>query len=237
MCGNRWIQLWNGTETLGSDKAWDAISRKLYLRPAWILGAGDSARQNNVAVLAVKMDAMIKAELGMQLKESVFWTDSTSVLKHVNNENRRFHIFIANRVATTGASSEPEQWRYVGTKENPADDVSRGMKLSEFLKGRRWLEGPQYLRKAKERQSQTVLDISLDVGDKEVRRVAAANAVNVNNPAPTVELISWRLKRAVAWYLKLKSCLKEKCKNKSVTTFKQCKPELFGCLMYLQAAI
>lgn len=95
--------------------------------------------------------------------------------------------------------------------------MSRGMKFSEFLKGRRWLEGLQYLWKAEERWPETVLDISLDVEDKEARRVAGGNAVNVDNPAPTVELISffsdWKLKRALAWYLKLKSWLKEKCKN------------------------
>lgn len=73
---------------------------------------------------------------------------------------------------------------------------------------------------AEERWPETVLDISLDVGDKEARRVAGANAVNVDNPAPTVELISFfsdwmKLKRALAWYLKLKSWLKEKCKNSS----------------------
>lgn len=54
----------------------------------------------SVAVLSVKMDALIKAEQGMHLKKSVFWTDSTSVLKYVNNEDKRFHTFVANRVAT-----------------------------------------------------------------------------------------------------------------------------------------
>lgn len=170
------------------------------------------------AVLAVKMDAMIKAELGMHLKKSVFWTDSTSVLKYVNNEDRRFHTFVANRVGTIRALSEPVQWRHVGTKENPADDVSRGLKVSDFLKSRRWLEGPEYLWMDEEKWPETMLDVSLDVGDKEVRKEAAANAVRVDIPAPTDRLISYfsdwrRLKRAVAWYLKLKSWLKEKCKK------------------------
>lgn len=35
----------------------------------------------SAAVLAAKVDAMVKAELSIQLQESVFWTNSTSVLK------------------------------------------------------------------------------------------------------------------------------------------------------------
>lgn len=139
----------------------------------------------SAAVLAVKMDAMIKAELGMQLKESVFWTDSTSVLKYVNNEDRRFHTFVANRVATIRHFSEPEQWRHVGTKENPADHVSRGLKVSDFLKSKGWLKGPEYLWKDEEKWPDTVMDITLDVGNKEVRREAAANSIKVDTPAPT----------------------------------------------------
>lgn len=53
----------------------------------------------SAAVLAAKVEAMVKAELSIQLQESVFWTNSTSVLKYINNENRRFHTFVANQVA------------------------------------------------------------------------------------------------------------------------------------------
>lgn len=51
------------------------------------------------ACLAARVDAMLKAELQIQLDESVFWTDSTSVLKYINNEDRRFHTFVANRIS------------------------------------------------------------------------------------------------------------------------------------------
>lgn len=43
---------------------------------------------------------MLKAELELELSQSVFWTDFTSVLKYINNENKRFHTFVANRVST-----------------------------------------------------------------------------------------------------------------------------------------
>ncbi|XP_055501665.1 uncharacterized protein LOC129703327 [Leucoraja erinacea] len=43
------------------------------------------------AVLAVKIDIMLKKELQFQLEESTFWTDSTTVLKYINNESKRFY--------------------------------------------------------------------------------------------------------------------------------------------------
>lgn len=56
-----------------------------------------------------------------------FWTDSKVVLGYINNEARRFHMFVANRVQRIHLSTVPQQWRYVPTKDNPADHVSRGL--------------------------------------------------------------------------------------------------------------
>lgn len=93
--------------------------------------------------------------------------------------------------------------------------------MSEFLETRRWLEGPEFLWKHEENWPQTKLDISLDSGDREVRKEAVAYAVTVNAASPTDQLIShysdWmRLKRAVAWYLKLKDWIKEKCERRKM---------------------
>ncbi|XP_041920573.1 uncharacterized protein LOC121684581 [Alosa sapidissima] len=72
------------------------------------------------AVLAVRIDLMLKTELRLPLQESVFWTDSTSVLKDIMNEDKRFHTFVANRVSAIRAATKTSQWRYVNTKENPS---------------------------------------------------------------------------------------------------------------------
>lgn len=85
------------------------------------------------AVLATIVDVLLKSELDFKLEAYVFWTDSTSVLKYLNNEDRHFHTFITNRVSIIRGTSESSQWRHVGSKENPADYASRGMKVSDFL--------------------------------------------------------------------------------------------------------
>ncbi|XP_067451997.1 uncharacterized protein [Thunnus thynnus] len=50
------------------------------------------------AVVAVQVDKMLQSELELPLKPSNFWTDSTSVLKYIKNEDKRFQTFVANRV-------------------------------------------------------------------------------------------------------------------------------------------
>ena len=73
-----------------------------------------------------------------------FWTDSRVVLGYINNEARRFHVYVANRVQAIRNHTEPAQWHYVPSKENPADHASRGLSPSQLLESN-WLKGPQFL--------------------------------------------------------------------------------------------
>lgn len=47
------------------------------------------------AVVAVNIDKMLKKEVQMELQESAYWTDSTTVLKYIENNTRRFKTFVA----------------------------------------------------------------------------------------------------------------------------------------------
>lgn len=51
------------------------------------------------ATMASCMDVLWRKELHMHLTDSVFWTDSASVLKYIRNETSRFKVFVANRVS------------------------------------------------------------------------------------------------------------------------------------------
>ena len=48
------------------------------------------------AVVAAKVDSQLHHDLNIELDESQFWTDSTSVLGYVKNEQTRFNVFVAN---------------------------------------------------------------------------------------------------------------------------------------------
>ena len=96
------------------------------------------------AVLSAKLGTMLKEELDLSEK-GIYWTDSTTVIKYIKNDKARFHTYVANRVQAIRDRTDVNQWRYVDTKENPADDASRGMEIHSFLEQQRWIRGPEFL--------------------------------------------------------------------------------------------
>ncbi|KAM4561412.1 uncharacterized protein V3H82_015431 [Fundulus diaphanus] len=172
------------------------------------------------ASVAVKMDRLLKKELELELHDSVYWTDSTVVLKYLNNESSRFKTFVANRVSTILQNSQASQWRYVNTRLNPADHVSRGLTVEAFLKCESWLSGPEFLCSEEDQWPKNPDHGMISVDDPEVKRVQshATHVQNLKDPLDQLMLYysSWvNLKRAVAWYLKLKDLLKELNANKN----------------------
>ena len=73
------------------------------------------------------------------------WSDSTSTLKCINNESKRFHTFESNRLTMICNGSKPSEWRYVNWDDNPADDGSKGLKIDAMLRNDHWLKGPKFL--------------------------------------------------------------------------------------------
>ena len=50
------------------------------------------------AAVSVKVANVLKNELNYERIEELYWTDSKAVLGFINNESRRFHVYVANRV-------------------------------------------------------------------------------------------------------------------------------------------
>ncbi|XP_047674812.1 uncharacterized protein LOC125145551 [Tachysurus fulvidraco] len=96
------------------------------------------------AVVSSAVSSMLREELELKIDQEYFWTDSKVVLGYINNDARRFHVFVANRVQRIREASEPVQWNYIDTDQNPADQASRGLSVSELINSD-WLTGPKFL--------------------------------------------------------------------------------------------
>ena len=96
------------------------------------------------AVISVKISQQIRQELSLDDVQEFFWSDSKVVLGYIANESRRFHVFVANRVQLIQDSTSVDQWKYVETKLNPADDASRGLSPIALVTSR-WSTGPVFL--------------------------------------------------------------------------------------------
>jgi hypothetical protein len=96
------------------------------------------------AVLAVKLAKLITSEIDIELDYTTFHTDSKGVLDYIYNDIRRFYIYVSNRVHRIRRSTQPEQWRYVPTDQNPADHVTTFIPAA-YLSDTSWLSGPEFL--------------------------------------------------------------------------------------------
>ena len=82
------------------------------------------------ATVSVKVVSMLKEELDYDGLRDFFWTDSKVVLGFINSESRRFPVYVANRVQLIRDHTSPDQWRYVESGSNPADEASRSLRKS-----------------------------------------------------------------------------------------------------------
>ena len=152
------------------------------------------------AVVSTKESSFLQKELSYEDINQFFWTDSIVVLGYISNEARRFHTFVANRVQEIHNHASPDQWHYIDTKENPADDASRGLGASELIRSNRWWNGPNFLWQPLPDQPNFDPQLSLD--DPEVRKITALTTKSSEHPTflDCIEYFSdwYRAKRAIA---------------------------------------
>ena len=117
---------------------------------------------------------MLEQELDIENIEHYYFTDSEIILGCSNNEARRFHVYVGNRVQHIRDRSRLSQWHHVPGKENPADEASRGISAKELLENERWLNGPEFLHnKDPTACLKKTFPTQLDPTDIEVRKVTS----------------------------------------------------------------
>ena len=67
----------------------------------------------------------------VDLRDVIFWTDNMNILYWTRNQSRLFKSFVANRVRMSQTHTKPSQWRYIGSKLNPAEKITRAGMFSE----------------------------------------------------------------------------------------------------------
>ncbi|XP_077983962.1 uncharacterized protein LOC144438690 [Glandiceps talaboti] len=100
---------------------------------------------STAAVVSARMSDYIKKELQINDVKEYFWVDSKVVLGYINNESKRFHTYVANRVQQIRELTTPDAWKYVNTGLNPSDDASRGITAKQLVEESKWLTGPDFL--------------------------------------------------------------------------------------------
>nr|XP_037875890.1 uncharacterized protein LOC119630457 [Bombyx mori] len=98
------------------------------------------------AVMGSRMAAAVTEEHDRKPDARMFWTDSATVLTWLRTGSRSYRPFVAHRIAAIEENSTVEEWRWVPTKENVADDATTEIPVG-FEGNHRWFIGPEYLRR------------------------------------------------------------------------------------------
>ncbi|XP_056020363.1 uncharacterized protein LOC125680242 [Ostrea edulis] len=93
------------------------------------------------AVLGIEIANIIKKQMSVPTEEFHFHTDSKVALGYICNNTRRFYTYVSNRVEKIRKASVPEQWNYVPSEYNPADEATRSSS-NRILTDTTWLKGP-----------------------------------------------------------------------------------------------
>ncbi|XP_055685297.1 uncharacterized protein LOC129791254 [Lutzomyia longipalpis] len=150
------------------------------------------------AVLNVRLTTAILDSLHVNVHDVIHWSDSQTVLKWIRSDSKRYKVFVANRISEIEAKSDIRNWRWVPTKENPADAATRMVK-SDFSETSQWYKGPKFLQLEESLWPKEGVHADNDESDVELACVINCDT-KVDRVLPDMERFSrWnRLVRATA---------------------------------------
>lgn len=104
----------------------------------------------NACTIGAKMAGKIATTYSIPKEDIYLWTDSEVVLHWLNRSPHESKLFVGHRVQQIQARILTRNCRYVPSKENPADILSRGTSVTELLALKSWLNGPEFLKSSEE---------------------------------------------------------------------------------------
>ena len=152
---------------------------------------------------------MLARELDKPVDGSHYWGDSTTVLRHIRNEKKRFQVFVANWVQMIQDATNPHQWRYVGSKRNPADDASHGLDGQELYLQCCWITNSNFLWLPETKWPWLPFDLDdISIENPEIKKIFVhSTSIDENKDflARLTRFSKWyQLKRSISWILPLK---------------------------------
>ncbi|XP_055614998.1 uncharacterized protein LOC129761304 [Toxorhynchites rutilus septentrionalis] len=98
------------------------------------------------AIIGCRLMKTLCSSHSLPIKRRVFWTDSKTVLAWINSDHRRYRQFVACRIGEILTKSNTDEWMWIPTKQNVADEATKWGKGPSLDPESRWFVGPQFLR-------------------------------------------------------------------------------------------
>ncbi|XP_075163137.1 uncharacterized protein LOC142235765 [Haematobia irritans] len=175
------------------------------------------------ALIGTRFANTIVSNHSITINRKYFWSDSRTVLSWLTYNNKKYHQFVSLRVSEILETTELGEWNWITGKQNVADEATKWARKPDVSAESRWFKGPNFLLKPK---SEWPLEkIELDPQDIERRETVLLHM----DTAPIIEIdrfSKWkRLLRTTAYVLRFFNIVKEKQKNKELTSEELLKAE------------
>lgn len=191
----------------------------------------------NAALLLSQLKTRVQSQCNYQEVPCYLYTDSKVALCWINASPSSLKQYVASRVVKITENSNKSDWRYVSTKQNPADMASRGMRADEISAKELWWKGPQFLVDFNEPTEQNESELTRDDTDAVAveQKTAFVGSITFKTSSwlevGNVSMIDYfdrfsRLIRVTALVMKAVEAFKRKSRIKMSNTVGHLSPEL-----------
>ncbi|XP_075150659.1 uncharacterized protein LOC142224757 [Haematobia irritans] len=102
------------------------------------------------ALIGARFADFITKNHTIKISHRFFWSDSKTVLSWINSDHRKYHQFVAFRITEILDLSSINEWHWITSKQNVADDATRWNKIPNISQSNRWFKGPDFLYQPEE---------------------------------------------------------------------------------------
>jgi len=122
------------------------------------------------AVLGARVAKAVKEMHNYKIDEIHFWSDSSTVLKWLRSEARKFKPFVAHRISEVEETTQGAAWHWVPGKLNPADLATKDSIPSDLSPESVWFQGPEFIKGSRDEWPKESEEPHLDRDSLELKR-------------------------------------------------------------------
>ncbi|XP_062714115.1 uncharacterized protein LOC134290905 [Aedes albopictus] len=96
-------------------------------------------------LLGTRMLKLVQANHSISITKRILWTDSSIALSWIRAEPRNYRPFVVNRVGEILETTTADEWRWVPSESNAADEATKWGSGPYFSRDSKWFNGPDFL--------------------------------------------------------------------------------------------
>ncbi|XP_038106615.1 uncharacterized protein LOC119766248 [Culex quinquefasciatus] len=165
------------------------------------------------AVLGARLANTAETCHSLPISRRVFWMDSATVIAWIHSDHRKYKPFVAHRISEILSLTSVDEWHFVSTKSNVADDLTKWRKRFTMSCEDRSIRGPDFIYT--DSKSWSVPATPIESVEEELRAAFLFHEIHLPEPVIDAERFSsWKtLVRSLAVIFRFRSNCQRKARG------------------------